>query len=445
MIDRRELRRSFPLTISDDLLASAAMQQACTGRDFGEIFRLVNRRAGISYAEIAAAIGKFTTGRVGDVISGSRHIRSIELMSRIADAFGIPGGLLDLPPRPWESPSLQARTASRVHEDDLLETAEDLRRSMDRALFSEAVSTSQIDALEDRVARNARMSLFMLPMDMLRNLLRDFDDIRELAAISKQPRLLARLYRAAAQIAALTADEMMVIGDIRQAWAWHATAKTAADATDDRATQAQVVALGTLIPLYYGDAGEAAILARAASELGRDGQVTPTAASTLALNVEALALAQLDDATGSRERLALAMSALEALDDSHQVDSVFGFTQRRALFYQGRTYAELGETAKAWQVQEQALAQYPNDVVGDRAIIYLDRARQLVRDGETADGCMLANRTLSEMPARHRTEIFLNRGARVLTAIPEPASTQVQVCELSDLIATIREDLRGQN
>jgi hypothetical protein len=54
----------------------------------------------------------------------------------------------------------------------------------------------------------------------------------------------------------------VVLGDARQAWAWHGTAKSAADATTDRAVQAQVRAIGTLIPLYYGESGEAAALAR---------------------------------------------------------------------------------------------------------------------------------------------------------------------------------------
>lgn len=75
-MSEREVRRSpYPLTIPDRLLQSEDMKRACKRRDFGEIFRLVNRRGPASYAEIAAAVGKMTSARVGDVIRGVRGIR----------------------------------------------------------------------------------------------------------------------------------------------------------------------------------------------------------------------------------------------------------------------------------------------------------------------------------------------------------------------------------
>lgn len=74
-MDERETRRSgYPLTIPDALLQSEAMQQACAARNFREIFRLVNRRTGSSYAAMAAAIGKMTSSRVSDIIRGVRSI-----------------------------------------------------------------------------------------------------------------------------------------------------------------------------------------------------------------------------------------------------------------------------------------------------------------------------------------------------------------------------------
>ncbi|MFF7655508.1 XRE family transcriptional regulator [Streptomyces sp. NPDC007983] len=103
-MDEPETRRSgYPLTIPETLLQSDAMRHACTTRDFQEVFRLVNRRTGSSHADIAAAIGKMTSSRVSDVIRGVRRIRGQAVIERIADAFGIPGAMLDLPRRPWES------------------------------------------------------------------------------------------------------------------------------------------------------------------------------------------------------------------------------------------------------------------------------------------------------------------------------------------------------
>ncbi|MFG2149005.1 hypothetical protein ACGFRG_33115 [Streptomyces sp. NPDC048696] len=54
MDDRATQRSGYPLTIPDALLQSEVMRQACAARDFQEIFRLVNRRTGSSYAVMAA-------------------------------------------------------------------------------------------------------------------------------------------------------------------------------------------------------------------------------------------------------------------------------------------------------------------------------------------------------------------------------------------------------
>lgn len=102
MDERKTHRRDFPLTIPDALLQSEVMRQACAARNFQEIFRLVNRRTGSSYAVIPAAVGKMTSSRVSDIIRGVRGIRGQGVIERISDGFGIPGEMLGLPMRPWE-------------------------------------------------------------------------------------------------------------------------------------------------------------------------------------------------------------------------------------------------------------------------------------------------------------------------------------------------------
>jgi hypothetical protein len=73
MDDRTARRTGYPLTIPDALLDTDAMRKACATRNFGEIFRLVNRRTGSSHADIAAAIGKMTSSRVSDIIRVSEE------------------------------------------------------------------------------------------------------------------------------------------------------------------------------------------------------------------------------------------------------------------------------------------------------------------------------------------------------------------------------------
>lgn len=105
MTEREARRSGYPLTLPDALLNSGAMQRACATRNFQEIFRLVNRRTGSNQADMAAVIGKMTSARIGDLIRGVRNIRGQAVIERIADGFGIPGEMLDLPRRPWEDPA----------------------------------------------------------------------------------------------------------------------------------------------------------------------------------------------------------------------------------------------------------------------------------------------------------------------------------------------------
>jgi tetratricopeptide (TPR) repeat protein len=142
----REVRRSgYPLTIPDALLQSEAMRQACDRRDFSEIFRLVNRRTGSSYAVMAAAVGKMTSSRVSDIIRGVRGIRGQHVIERVADGFGIPGEMLSLPGRPWEgSPNKSDPTESLPYVDPDNEPADGLGSlSAEGQGFEEGNSGSQ--------------------------------------------------------------------------------------------------------------------------------------------------------------------------------------------------------------------------------------------------------------------------------------------------------------
>ncbi|MEX3105550.1 MULTISPECIES: hypothetical protein [unclassified Streptomyces] len=126
MDDRVGRRSGYALTIPDALLHSEAMRRACAIRDFQEIFRLVNRRTGSSYAVIASAVGNMTSSRVSDIIRGVRGIRGQAVIERVADGFGIPGEMLGLPQRSWESSLVEGgRNLPQTYPDPHQETADD--------------------------------------------------------------------------------------------------------------------------------------------------------------------------------------------------------------------------------------------------------------------------------------------------------------------------------
>ncbi|WP_338687622.1 XRE family transcriptional regulator [Streptomyces acidiscabies] len=113
MDDRVGRRGGYALTLPDALLHSEAMRRACAARDFQEIFRLVNRRTGSSYSVIASVVGNMTSSRVSDIIRGVCGIRGQAVIERVADGFGIPGEMLGLPQRSWESPNSATTHPSR--------------------------------------------------------------------------------------------------------------------------------------------------------------------------------------------------------------------------------------------------------------------------------------------------------------------------------------------
>lgn len=84
------------------ILDRVDVQRALAEHDFAAFFALLKKYGGISQNKIAAACS-LTPGKVSQVVNGAQQITSFEVVSRIADGLRIPGKLLGLAERPWES------------------------------------------------------------------------------------------------------------------------------------------------------------------------------------------------------------------------------------------------------------------------------------------------------------------------------------------------------
>jgi tetratricopeptide (TPR) repeat protein len=177
-----------------------------------------------------------------------------------------------------------------------------------------------------------------------------------------------------------------------------------------------------LIPLYYGDAAEALKIAEEVRALD-PGSDRCSPALALAVSLKALALAQIGSADASRAALDASGESFARLHQRDQIDSVFGFSERRWYFYRARTLAALGDFEHAWSAQKRALDLYPDDIVGDPTIIKLDRALCLLRENEIEEGFGLAADTLLNLPPEHRATIFLSYGEKLLDVIPKKYAT----------------------
>ncbi|WP_018542177.1 MULTISPECIES: tetratricopeptide repeat protein [unclassified Streptomyces] len=134
------------------LLGDDRLLRACTERDMGAVFRMLNSR-GVSTRRIAGA-ADITQGRLYDYMNGKSRVEKLSLFEQIADAFHIPGHLLGLARRPWEPAPADVvhRRADRPPPDGDDLVAMDHFRSADRQTGGGRLYGAVVRHLSDRVA-----------------------------------------------------------------------------------------------------------------------------------------------------------------------------------------------------------------------------------------------------------------------------------------------------
>ncbi|XES00194.1 helix-turn-helix domain-containing protein [Streptomyces sp. S1D4-11] len=74
--------------------------------DFAAVFALIKKYGGLSQSRIASAC-HLTPGKVSTIISGRQQVTGFEVVCRISDGLRVPGHLLGLAPRAWETRPMQ--------------------------------------------------------------------------------------------------------------------------------------------------------------------------------------------------------------------------------------------------------------------------------------------------------------------------------------------------
>ncbi|MFD7506770.1 tetratricopeptide repeat protein [Streptomyces sp. NPDC059850] len=106
-----------PTALPPRVLERDDVRSALAVRDFGTVFRLARKWGGISYNQIGEACG-IKSERVGTVARGDARITSLAKIEEIADALRIPGAMIGLAARPWEtSPAPSAAPPALRHPD----------------------------------------------------------------------------------------------------------------------------------------------------------------------------------------------------------------------------------------------------------------------------------------------------------------------------------------
>lgn len=287
---------------------------------------------------------------------------------------------------------------------------EGTRHDLDRTLASGTVTEDQLDRLDEQVLRYRREYMVTPPLPMLCRVMLELSDVRRLSAARQPFSVQRRLLTATTMLSLLTADALMKLGDTRQAHAWYGTARTASDDMGDLRLRALVRAQQTMLLYYYGDLGETVRLAREARMLAGSAPSSPAA---LAAAAEARALARMGDGKAARTALAEAEQIFARMRGLSQDDLAFVFTEKRMTFYRTGTLIELGDAE-----QIQGIDAYPPGFhTIDPALILLDQASHLARQGEQEEACRIAAQALGQVPAEHRTSIVVSRATALLSEV----------------------------
>ncbi|MES4901882.1 MULTISPECIES: helix-turn-helix domain-containing protein [unclassified Streptomyces] len=341
------------------------LRRALDEHDFAAAFRLIKKWGGLSQNRIAAAC-RLTPGKVSTIMNGSSRVTSIEVIRRIADGLRIPGQLVGLAPRPWESakttqgePQTSGPRTGQADADavpwrpeattgmaaDL--TRSDLvvdRRAATRALAGAAVTGAPLlDALDgwrtptatdDRARRPGHLG--MREVEQLEATARAFrrwgrtgggglrrravaGQLADVAALLDEhqvPAIESRLYGVMAQLAGSAASMAWDVGQQRRAQDYYRLALRAAHSGGDNTFGANVLAGMARQMLYQDRPRDALELVR----LAQDG-VRHTAGPRLRAMLhtrEAWALACMDRPSGFRRATA---QAAEALGDADRPDA----------------------------------------------------------------------------------------------------------------------------
>ncbi|MFE3629468.1 helix-turn-helix domain-containing protein [Streptomyces goshikiensis] len=317
--------------------------------------------------------------------------------------------------------------------DGLEEQVDAARRSVDRTLATGTVSAAQLDMLDEQVLWAREQYVYTAPAPMLRVLLDHLAEVKDLAEQRQPAAVQVRLSELTAMLATLVADALMKLGQLPRSRSWYATARNAADDSGNTELRARVRAQAAMLPFYYGPLEEAVSLTRQARIISRR---RPSATAAFASAAEARALAKLGDAEGAEAALRLATALFEQSGAGGPADrDAFGFPERRFRLYESGTLTALGRTSHARRVQEEALRLYPTRTGIDPALLGLESALCLARDGSPTEACQLASSTFLRIAPEHRTPIVEERAREVIGALPPRAESGRAARELREILA----------
>ncbi|MFJ9798037.1 helix-turn-helix domain-containing protein [Streptomyces sp. NPDC101145] len=393
-----EPRRTKELPAS--LITDPEMIDACRVRDFARIFRLAKARAGIHPSAIARQCD-LTPSRVGEVIAGRRQLLHMDVIERIADGLRIPGHMLGLARRAWETPDAlaphelvePARPAAGpgplaalpgVEVDGILALAAGASPSpsMLQALRS---SIEDYWRRDDEHGGETLRPAVVGQLRYVEGLLRD----RRPAAIQHG------LYGVAAELARLTGWTYFDARRYHQSRAYFSEALQLAREINDHPFMANVLACMSLQATYQDKPADALALVSAAQDQARVGPgTTPRVRAMLAMR-EAFAHAALGSKRATHGAIKEAQRQFERIRPGDPDPAwVTYFDEPKLMVDTGIAHGRLGEAAIAEPLIADALDLGDESNRRGRAFHAFWLARTQLQRGKIDEACHTATRAL---------------------------------------------------
>ncbi|MFD4144185.1 hypothetical protein [Streptomyces sp. NPDC058572] len=344
---------THPQELPAGLLTHPEMINACRARNFTRVFRLVKSHAGI-YPSMIARRCDLTPSRVGEVIAGRRQLLHMDVIERIADGLRIPGHMLGLARRTWETPpavSVPERKPAKAVAPEPPTPA--------------ALPGSDVDSI---LALTSRANPSPSTLHALRSSIEDYwrrDDqhggealrpavigqLRYVVGLLKEKRpapIQHGLFGVAAELARLTGWTLFDARQYNQARAYFTEALQFAKEIDDRQFMANVLACMSLQSTYQDKPGDALAFVNAAQDEARAAfGTTPRVHSMLSLR-EAFAHAALGSKNATHEAIAEAHRQFEQIRASDPDPAwVAYFNESKLIVDTGIAHGRLGEAATA--------------------------------------------------------------------------------------------------
>ena len=321
--------------------------------------------------------------------------------------------------------------------DDYLVTLRSTRRRVEGVLQTPVAVCEELEELATTVADYSFACTLAPPQAMLGPLTLTFTRASNLLGEKLSQAGGLKVREVMAQGAGLIADELSVLGDVNESKNWHNLAATLALDADKKALLNQLTALSASVDLYHGNPLETL---RRVGQLTRGSGGSSSASTVFALALSAVAYAKIGNQELAYSAMSQADRAFDLSSEQERAVSVFGFSERRLLFYRGRALAHLGQMSQAEETYANTRTMYDSQFIGDRLMIELDYATALKGAGDNDESCKVALRALRSLPREHLCGLYLAH-ARPLTEQSPHGRTGV-ASELRETVKSLESSLR---